>query len=296
MTAEIVGWSRGEGCAEIAAVLGDGEPVRIEGDLGRSCVDARITTLVARKLSSFDLVPVVVPSGVDIATVGSVTAAVGEGPHSPMAVKVATRIASQLAIPVEVATVYRDEDDRNDAEKRLELLAEEYPLVDRRSVRGSSAVDLLDALDPTAMVVVGAPGGSWFYRQIYGPGHKLTVAAPAGALLVRSAPRRVFHEARDVNDAVVGIHLSVRDALQIVGHPVAAVADGGLLVGLVRRSVLDVAEPTAAVGDVMEAPVAVESSEPLSSAEDLRDFFDGGPIPVTDGGGRLIGLVPASAW
>jgi hypothetical protein len=293
MTAEVVGWSRGEGCAEVAAVLADGEPIRVEGDLRRSCVESRISLLVARKFSSFELVPVVVPNAVDIASIGSVSAAVGEGPHSPFAVDVASRVGRKLGIPVEVATVFRDDEDRERADLRLFHLAAPYPDIARRSVLGTSAVDLVDALEPSALIVVGAPGGSWFYRQIYGPGHKLAVAAPAGALLVRSSPRRAFHEARDVNDAIVGVHLSARDALQIVGHSVAAVADGGNLVGIVRTSALEAADPGTVIGDLMEAPVAVEAEEPLSSVDELRDFLDGGPVPVVDGGGRLVGLVVA---
>jgi hypothetical protein len=295
MPADVVGWSRGEGCAEVAAVLSDVEPVRIEGDLRRSCVDARIDLLVARKFSSFDLVPVVVPNAMAIDSIGSVTAAVGEGPHSPFAVEIAARVGRRLGIPTEVATVYRDDEDRERAELRLFHLAAPYPDVERRSVLGSSAVDLLEPLSPTALIVVGAPGGSWFYRQIYGPGHRLTVAAPAGALLVRSAPRRAFHEARDVSDAIVGVHLSARDALRIVGHAVAAVAEDGHLVGIVRTAALEDADPGAPVGDLMEPPVAVDVEEPMASVDELRDFLEGGPVPVVDGGGRLVGLVPGGA-
>lgn len=294
---EVIGWSRGQGCAEVADILSQGTPIRVEGDPRRSCIDARVDLLVARKFSSFDLVPVVVPSGVDVGSVGSVTAAVGEGPHSPFAVDIARRIGERLAVPVEVATVHRDDSDRPEARARLDALVEGRSDVSTRLVESSSVVELIDGLDPSALVVIGAPGGSWFHRQISGPGHKLAVAAPVGALLVRSAPRRAFHEARAVNDAVVGLHLSAGDALKVMGHPVAAVAERGELVGIVRTSVLREVPPTVAVGHLMEDPVSVGSVEPLSSVDELRGFFDGGPVPVVDDGGRLIGLVlgPAAA-
>jgi Mg/Co/Ni transporter MgtE len=94
-----------------------------------------------------------------------------------------------------------------------------------------------------------------------------------------------------VGDAIVGVHLSARDALRIVGHSVAAVADEGKLVGIVRASALGAADPETPVGDLMEAPVAVDAEEPLSSVDELREFLDDGPVPVVDGGGRLVGLV-----
>jgi hypothetical protein len=294
---EAIGWSRGQGCAEVASVLSEGTPIRIEGDPRRSCIDARIDLLVARKFSSFDLVPVIVPSGVDIGSIGSVTAAVGEGPHSPFAVDVAMRIGERLSVPIEVATVHRDDSDRVSARTRLDALVEGRAGVASRLVESSSVVELIDGLDPSALVVIGAPGGSWFHRQVSGPGHKLAAAAPAGTLVVRSAPRRAFHEARPVNDAVVGLHLSAGDALKVMGHPVAAVAERGELVGIVRTSVLREVPPTVAVGHLMEDPVSVGSVEPLSSVDELRGFFDGGPVPVVDDRGRLIGLVvdPAAA-
>ncbi len=294
---EVIGWSRGQGCAEVASVLSARTPIRIEGDLQRSCIDARIDLLVARKFSSFDLVPVIVPTGVDIDSIGSITAAIGDGPHSPFAVDVAVRIGERLSVPVEVATVHRDDSDRVEASARLDVLVEGRPGLRSRLVTSPSVVELIDGLDPSALVVIGAPGGSWFHRQLTGPGHKLAAAAPAGALFVRSAPRRAFHEARPVNDAVVGLHLSAGDALRVMGHPVAAVAEGGELVGIVRTSVLREVPPTVAVGHLMEDPVSVGSVEPLSSVDELREFFDGGPVPVVDDKGRLIGLVidPAAA-
>ncbi len=86
-----VAWTRGGGCADAANLLAGGTAMRIEGDLRTTCVRERIDALVSRKLSSFDLVPVIVPQSVDFENVERVTAAVGGGPHSPFAVAVAAR-------------------------------------------------------------------------------------------------------------------------------------------------------------------------------------------------------------
>ena len=90
-----VGWTRGHGCQPLASVLGDGVATAIRDDLGRACVNERIDLLVARRLTSFDLVPVVVPHSVELDTVEIVTVAVSDGPHSPLAVAAAARLAAR---------------------------------------------------------------------------------------------------------------------------------------------------------------------------------------------------------
>ena len=87
-----VGVTRGFGCSRLAALLGDRPPVTIDGDLRHSCIAHHIELLVARKATSFDLVPTVVPRDVDLDRVTAVTAAVGDGPHSPLAAAVASRL------------------------------------------------------------------------------------------------------------------------------------------------------------------------------------------------------------
>ncbi|MDX1692076.1 MAG: hypothetical protein R3290_13740, partial [Acidimicrobiia bacterium] len=160
-----VAWTRGEGCRDLAHLLAD-DPIRIEGDLRASCIDRRVELLVARKLTSFDLVPVVVAHDLDRAGVASVTAAVAEGPHSGLVARVAGALARGLEVPGEFATVVREPDERADARRRLESLHDRHPGMTLRIVERPTAAGLVETLAEDALLVVGAAGGSWLQRQL----------------------------------------------------------------------------------------------------------------------------------
>ena len=168
-----VAWTRGQGCAEIADALSGGTAIRIEGDLAEGCIRDRVDTLVTRKLTSFDLVPVVVPNDVDLGAVGGITVAVGEGPHSPLAVAVAARLAVTMEVPARAVSVQAPDTDVGDALDRIHGLIGHLDGVEAAVVEGSSVTALIEGLDDDTLLVVGAPGGSWFQRQIYGPGRRL---------------------------------------------------------------------------------------------------------------------------
>ncbi|HSJ70153.1 MAG TPA: hypothetical protein VLA29_00720 [Acidimicrobiia bacterium] len=287
-----VAWTRGVGCADVADLLAGGRAMRIEGDLRATCINGRVDAVVTRKLTSFDLVPVVVPQSVEVASVERIAVAVGEGPHSPFAVAVAARLGTTMAVPVVASSVYRSDEEHDATLARLRELTRPYASLETNAVLGDSAVKLVEDLDPTTLLVVGAPGGSWFQRQIYGPGHRLTVSAPSGVLVVRSAPARCFHVAADDHESIVGPQMSVADARRVIRHSVVAVADHGMLVGVVRADELDDADEALTMSDVMHPPVSVDAAEPVEAVEDVRAFFDGSPIPVIDGSGRIIGMVP----
>jgi len=290
-----VAWTRGRGCADVADLLAGGAAMRIEGDLRATCIRERVDALVSRKLSSFDLVPVIVPQAVDFENVEEVTAAVGGGPHSPFAVAVAARLGITMAVPTLAASVYREPDARESTLRRLESLVAPFPSVQASAVRGDSAVHLIESLDPTTLLVVGAAGGSWFQRQIYGPGHRLAVRAPAGVLVVRNAEPRCFHMAEDAAGTIAGPHMSVLAARQIVRDPVIAVAEGGVLIGVVRADELEDLDGDLMMRDVMHPPVSVGATEPLEAIAEVREYFGGGPIPVIDDAGTIVGMVPAAA-
>jgi CBS domain-containing protein len=46
------------------------------------------------------------------------------------------------------------------------------------------------------------------------------------------------------------------------------------------------------VGDLMEPPISIDAAEPEEAAEEIRQFLDGGPVPVVGKGGRLLGVIP----
>jgi len=285
-----VAWTRGNGCLQLAELLSDGVPLSIGGDLPRACVERRVDLLVTRRLTNFDLVPTLVPHAFDETNVRAVTAAVADGPHTPLAAAVAARLGAALGVPAEVATVYRSADELPAAIQRLDGLGRPHPDIGRRAAHAPSAVHLIDTLSPETLLVVGAPEGSWFQRQLYGTGHRLLVSAPAGSVQVRSAPRRAFQAASDATGVAFGSHLTVADARRLVGHRTVPVADGGLLVGILRAAVLDGVPAHLTVADVMEPPVAAHSHHTLSEVEDLRAALDGGPIPIVDDAGYLLGI------
>lgn len=288
-----VAWTRGDGCLPLAEVLGGGVAIAITGEPEESCLTNRVDLLVARRMTSFDLVPVAVPVATTLTNVTEVTAAVAGGPHSELAAAVAARIAAALGVDGALATVHRGDRDRAPSLERLGELAGHHPQLDRTVIESQSVAGLIEVLSPTTLLILGAPGGSWLHRQFFGVGHRLQVAAPGGVIVVRSAPRRCFHRTVDAAGVAVGPHLSAAAARDVVRYEVVPVADAGQLVGVVRLSALREADGHLSVADVMEPPVAVEATEPLTAADDLKDFLDGGPVPVTDRRGRLIGTIPA---
>lgn len=279
-------WTRGEGCEELAVLLGD-TAVQVQGDLRAACLRERADLLVQRRLTSFDLIGSAVPQSFDAAQVHEVVAAVGGGPHSRLAAEVAARIAAALSAPGRVVTAARDADDLDQAVRLLDAAAEVAPDLDRGVIEVPGAADLVASLGEGALLVVGAPGGSWFQRQFFGPGRRLIREAPGGVVVVRSAPRRCFQDAAET--AALSPLLPVEEAVRLAAYPVTPVADAGRLVGLVRFS--GSMAQGATVGDVMTEPVFVEVDDPIDAVADVAGYFDGSPIPVVDRDGSLYGAI-----
>jgi hypothetical protein len=280
-------WTRGSGCAELASLLSEGEPIQVEADLRTGCVAARARVLVARKLTSFDLVSVAVPIGLRTDGVGSVIGAVGTGPHSALAALATDRISSSLGVGGSIVSVSPTPERDASVEATLSAIAELVPDLPSKLVRASGARGLVATLPPDALLVLGAPGGSWLYRQFFGPGHKLIVGSPGGVVVVRSAPRRCFQEMLEPD--ALGSGLLVREARRLLRRDAAPVVTDGHLVGVVRRSALVEAFPEDTVGSVAEDPVFVSEEDPIEAAEEVAEFVR--PVPVVDGSGRLTGVM-----
>lgn len=285
-----VGWSRGHGCLSLASLLTD-EPIAIGKQLVASCVDERLDLLVTRERSSFDLVPTLVPRAFDPDLVTEVVVAVADGPHSPFAVDIAGRLTSALGVDGSIVTVYRSDAERIDAELRLASYAEDRPLFDRRAIESPNVKGLLDSLHPGSLLVIGAPEGSWFQRQLLGPGPSLIGGAPGPAVTVRSAPRRCFHLMVPVAGRAVAPHMRVKDLLLVTQDAAIPIAEQGRLVGIVRTAAVADSPAEASVSDVMEDPVAVGVTEPFTAARDLAGFLDGGPVPVVGDKSELLGII-----
>jgi Mg/Co/Ni transporter MgtE len=78
--------------------------------------------------------------------------------------------------------------------------------------------------------------------------------------------------------------------LRLHEEKVLAVADRGLLVGLVRRESLEGAGE-ASVGSLMEEAMSAKVDETIAEAMTLEPTFGRDPIPVTDHDEHLVGAL-----
>ncbi|MGH8916044.1 MAG: hypothetical protein ACRDZM_16225, partial [Acidimicrobiia bacterium] len=78
------------------------------------------------------------------------------------------------------------------------------------------------------------------------------------------------------------------DTLLLHPQNVLAVADQGMLIGLVRRESL-VSAGTSAVASVMEEAMSAKVDETIAEAMQLEPTFGRDPIPVTDHEEHLVG-------
>lgn len=281
-------WTRGKGCLELAETLAGETINRISGDLGEACIEHRADILVSKKFpGSFDLVNVAVPVDYQPESVTSVVATVAGGPHSDLAAETASALGRSLGVKAEMVSVAQGEDHKGEADALLRKMGSRFPELDSRVVVVADGIaDLVETLDDGALLVIGAPGGSWLQRARFGPGARLRRTAQAGAVIVRRAPDRVF---RFMGDPVfvAPLHLS-DDTLRIHEESTLAVADAGMLVGLVRRAAL-LGAGRAPVGSVMEEPMSVRQDRTLNEAWELEPTFGADPIPVTDDEEHLVG-------
>jgi CBS domain-containing protein len=285
-------WTRGKGCAELAGLLEGGLPTRVQDDIRTECIEARADLLVTRRLPpGFNFVNVAVPSDFGATNVGSVSAAVSSGPHSALAARIALRLGRALGVEAEMVSAYPTPADLPAARKIVETLAGKIPDLPYRVVETADARELIDALPADGLLVLGAPGGWWLQRAFFGTGVRLRQRAPAGAIVVQQAPGRVYHHMEE--PAYVSRHLLVGDALRVMEYAVAAVVDEGRLVGVIRKDTCDGADPGLSVGDLMDDPVFLDVGDSYEEAAQLTGLFDGAPIPVVDGEGRLVGCVSA---
>jgi CBS domain-containing protein len=281
-------WTRGEGCSQLAETLAATEPVRVVGDLRAACHEARADLLVARKLSSFELVNVAVPHSFDPGVFDQVVALVGSGPHSRLAGGVAAAIGRSVGLPAALATAYRSDEGRGAAQVTLEAIEADAG-IPGKLLEAEGAADLIEQLGDRPLLVFGASGGWFLQRWFFGPGARLKAAAPAGVVVVRAAPERVFQRMAD--PVYVSCHLDARDATRLSRGTMTAVADEGRLVGVVSRSALLSAPAGKRVSDVMEKPVSVSVDDPLEAVEPVAARFADDPVPVVDEDGKLRGSI-----
>lgn len=280
-------WTRGRGCAELAELLAEGEPSRIAGDVEDECINLRADLLVSRRLpGSFELISVAVPVDFQPENVTSVVATVAGGPHSLLAAETAAQLGRALGVEAEMVSAASLDDGRASAQDVLHQIGATLPELSSRVVEVDGISELVESLDDGALLVLGASGGSWLQRSMFGPGARLRRTAQAGSVVVRSAPERVF---RFMGDPVYVAPLrQADDTLRFHAERTLAVADQGRLIGLVRRDRLARAG-VSPVGELMEEAMSVRVDETMSQAWALEPTFGVDPIPVTDDEEHLVG-------
>jgi CBS domain-containing protein len=281
--------TRGAGVRRIAELLATGTPHRIRGDLHTAAAETGADLLVARHLTSSALLPQVVPHHVDASKVTSVVGAIGTGPHGAAVAAVSARLASVLDVPGRLVAASSSAGHDPAAAAALDRSGSAAPGLDRSVQRVSDVTDVVRAMSPNAVLVLGAPGGSWLQRQFFGPGRKLTVHAPGGVLLLRDAPVRCFQRLDEWR--AFGPQMRVADVLGVLTSAAAPIVVQGRVVGIVRRSRLEKAPAGATAGTVMEAPVSIRWDSPVSAAREISERLDNAPVPVVGPDERLIGEI-----
>ncbi len=278
-------WTRGKGCADLATAL-DPDAVRVNGDVGDACIEHRASLLVTRRLSTkFDLIPSAVPHDLDLAAMTGVAALVGGGPHSLLVAEVTARLAERTSLPGRMLCAYRTPGEQAEALTTVELLYRAVPQLEYRTVRVDRAQEVVDQLAEGEAIVVGAPGGSWLQRQVFGTGARLVAKAPAGAVVVKSAPDRVFQYMTEPH--YVSPHMSVADVQRLFDVATLAVVDQGMYLGMLRMDALAGASRQESVSTYVAPVDAVRLTDPLPDAEpEVAES-----IPVTDESGKLLGVL-----
>jgi len=286
-------WTRGAQCHVLADVLSGGAAIQAGSDVAASCVQAGASILVARHLSSLDLCSVAVPHGFSPTETSSIVAAVGGGPHSRLAVTLAYVLGRQLELPVRAVYGHHDPSERTRALAVLDDLAAHLDGVGVEAIQAPSPAAMVSELPAGSLLVVGAPGGSWFQRQFFGPGARIRARSPGGTIVVRHSPARVYQVMQP--PSAFGPHMRVADARQLADTQHLIVAENGRLLGLIPREKLVDAGQDLELQDIMESPVFLSPDEDLDHATELINNRPGSAIPVVGSRRRIVGTITAAA-
>jgi len=293
-------WSRGPGCRELAMALGASSVTRVDRDPGAACIRSRALLMVARKITSFDLCSTAVPDGFDASRVTEVVAAVGSGPHSPLAAAVALRLGHRLQVPVRGVYAHAASGPVPPARRVLSEVVARFPMLRVEGIHAPEPATLVRSLSDGSLLVIGAPGGSWFQRRFFGPGARIRHHAPGGTVVVKAAPCRVYQVMEEAR--VYGPHLRAADAVALgLGDVVVAV--DGRPVGTVSSRRLRSATADTSLGSLAVDVPHVAPEEGVDEALPLFDEVEVSVLPVVDSAGRLLGILgrddadaPALPW
>ena len=166
------------------------------GDLTEACLESRADLLVTRKPpGGFDLVSVAVPIDFQPTEIKAVVAAVAGGRHSELNVSLAEAIGRRLGVETFAATAYFAEaaeaGSPSDPRPGRLRVARDEATGDRGRRPHRIHRQAPGALPSHSRRTREAPFCS---RLFFGPGARLKAKAPAGAVMVRYSPPRVFQQ------------------------------------------------------------------------------------------------------
>jgi CBS domain-containing protein len=285
-------WAGTNEAQRLASQLSGATASKAQSNLVQSCIESRASLLVLSKRTSFRLCSFAIPHGVNLDTTRSVVAAIGGGPHSALAAELADRLAKSLSVPASAVCGYSNPEEISRAEAVADAMAVRLPHLDTRIVEASSPAEMVGALPNNTLLVVGAPGGSWFQRRFFGPGPRIQAKAPGGTIIVNHNPDRVYQVMRA--PVAYGPHMRVADAVAVAKGLDVTVAEDGTLIGTVTHEHLASAAPDAELHMIASDAAFLSAEDEIEEAIDLLDSISIRSIPVVDGRARLIGSVSAS--
>ena len=285
-------WAGGSEARALAECLTDGTATRAGANLSASCIDSRADLLVLSNRASLDLCSVAVPHGFNRESVASIVAAVGGGPHSGLAATIADQLSGTLDVPACAVFGYSDPSELSQAHTVLSRITARLPELDSRTVEASSPAAMVSALPAGTLLVVGAPGGSWFQRRFFGPGARIQARASGGTVVVNHSPPRVYQVMRP--PIAFGPKMRVADAVQLSEGLDIMVAERGKLLGRASIGTLRNVRPELEVHQVMDTDVFLSVSDRISDAIDLVAHYGDGLVPVIDDQSYLVGCVSAA--
>jgi CBS domain-containing protein len=204
---------------------------------------------------------------------------------------IAHRLSDQIGIPARAIYGRRRGDEHPQAQAVLANIAADLPALPVETIEAANPAAMVGSLPAGTLLVVGAPGGSWFQRQFFGPGARIQAKSPNGTIVVKHVPPRVYQIMQP--PTAFGPHMRVADAAQLAAGQHVIVALDGQLLGVAYTHDLQQARPDRELGDLMDDPVFLNADEDIAHATELIAHH-GSPVPVVDAQTRLIGVVTAT--
>lgn len=285
-------WAGGSQARDLAETLSGGAATKAGQNLAASTIESGADLLVLSNRTSLDLCSVAIPHGFNPETTESVVAAMGGGPHSTLAAIVADWLAERLHVPASAVYGHSDPSELAEAEDDLNKIVAKLPRMDARTIEAPSPAAMVSSLPAGTLLIVGAPGGSWFQRRFFGPGARIQAKASSGTIVVNHATPRVYQVMQP--PVAYGPNMRIMDARQLSSNLDVVVAEDGKLLGVVKADTLRDARQGLELHQVMDDGVFLSTDDEIDEALGLISVDGGDLIPVVDDSARLVGCVSAS--